>query len=516
MVMSHEDEIPEFKFELSESILQKLKLIPTNEKLTAAAGLGTLIEIFDQSGLKQEFIKCLPERKSPRSQGSYRMALNMIAGFIHGFDSLDDFDDFDKEEGIKALFGEGSPKGRTLGDFLRDFDDEHLARLNQFLSKQSYSMMRSLQNNLPEEYQPKNLVLDIDSTSHVQSGNKIEGVAWNYKSEWCLDTQEIFNQLGFCHSYDLRAGNTKSGVGAAEQVASVLLDARTPRERRLKGDVFVRGDSAYCYQEMIKEVSSRGVLFSFTAHDGTTGWKDQMDQEYLNWQPWIYTEDESKKAEARKVELPTIDVAHFYWTPKWSKKEDKKLVFPIVIKRTLDKKKFEELRRKNEQISMFHDDGYMKEDPYDYYAVVTNFPLNTATEKVIQSDAESKMKRYSPQEVLVHHQKRGNMENFIREDKNAYDLKHFPCLKLRANHAYAMLAMVSHNLLRWVALMMKPEKPHFAKKLRKRFVFAAGKVIKHAGALYLKIVAHAFKEVTRLREAWGFTPATIPSQYSSA
>ena len=158
--MSHEDEIPEFKFELSESILQKLKLIPTNEKLTAAAGLGTLIEIFDQSGLKQEFIKCLPERKSPRSQGSYRMALNMIAGFIHGFDSLDDFDDFDKEEGIKALFGEGSPKGRTLGDFLRDFDDEHLARLNQFLSKQSYSMMRSLQNNLPEEYQPKNLVLD--------------------------------------------------------------------------------------------------------------------------------------------------------------------------------------------------------------------------------------------------------------------------------------------------------------------------------------------------------------------
>ena len=62
----------------------------------------------------------------------------------------------------------------------------------------------------------------------------------------------------------------------------------------------------------------------------------------------------------------------------------------------------------------------------------------------------------------------------------------------------------------------QPEKPHFAKKLRKRFVFAAGKVIKHAGALYLKIVAHAFKEVTRLREAWGFTPATIPLQYSTA
>lgn len=506
----------DFKFEPSPSLLKRVHLIPTNERLTDAAGLGTLIEIFDQSGLKKEFISCLPKRSSPRSQGSYRLALNMIAGFIYGFDSLDDFDDFEQEEGIKALFGEDSPKGRTLGDFLRDFEPEHIERLNHFLSKMSYSMMTSLQNNLPEELKPKSLVLDIDSTSHPQSGNKIEGVAWNYKKEWCLDSQEIFNQLGFCHSYDLRSGNTKSGVGAAEQMSSALLDQRSPRERRLKGDIFVRGDSAYCFKEMIQESSTRGALFTFTAHDGTTNWKDLMQEAYLDWQPWVYSEKEITKAKERNTELAQVEVAYFYWTPPWSEKEGKKLVFPIVVKRTLDKEKFEELRRKNEQVRMFQDDGYLKEDPYDYYALVTNFPLNIATEKVTQSEAESKMKRYSVQEVFIHHQKRGNMENFIREDKNAFDLKHFPCLKLKANHAYALLAMVAHNLLRWVALTMKPDKPQFAKKLRKRFVFAAGKVIKHAGQLYLKIVSHAFKEVMKLREAWGFTPATIPSQYSSA
>ena len=512
---SHQD-ISEFKFEPSSSLLKKLHIIPTDERLTAAAGLGTLIEIFDQSGLKDEFTSCLPRRTSSRSQGSYRLALNMIAGFIYGFDTLDDFDDFQNEEGLKALFGEGSPKGRTLGDFLRDFEDEHLVKFNRFLSKMSYSMMRSLQTILPESKKPKSLILDIDSTSHPQSGNKIEGVAWNYKKEWCLDSQEIFNQLGFCHSYELRPGNTKSGAHATEQIVNSLIDMREPRERRLKGDVFVRGDSAYCYQEMIKESSSRGALFTFTAHDGTTNWKDLMQEAYLDWQPWVYSNDEILKAEIRKIELPQIDLAHFYWTPPWSQKEGKKLVFPIVIKRTLDKEKFEELRKKNEQVRMFQDDGYLKEDPYDYYAVVTNFPLNIATEKVNQSEAQSKMKRYSLQEVFIHHQGRGNMENFIREDKNAYDLKHFPCLKLKANHAYAMLAMVAHNLLRWVALAMKPEKPQFAKKLRKRFVFAAGKVIKHAGALYLKIVRHAFQEVMKLREAWGFQPAKIPLQYSSA
>jgi hypothetical protein len=362
------------------------------------------------------------------------------------------------------------------------------------------------------------MVLDIDSTSHPQSGNKIEGVAWNYKNEWCLDSQEVMSQMGFCHSYELRPGNTKSGVGASQQLSEVLIDGRTQAKKRIKGDVFVRGDSAFCNQDNIKICLERGALFTFTAHDGTTDWKDLMESTGCDWQPWVYSEEEIAKAKARGRELPQVEITRIHWTPKWSEKEGAKLVFPIVIKRTLDKEKFEELRKKNEQVRMFHDDGYMKEDPYDYYGVVTNFPLDLSTDKLVDKSEplEKKMKRYSIQEVFLHHQKRGNMENFLREGKNGYDLKHFPCLKLKANHAYGMLAMVAHNLLRWVALMMKPEKPHFAKKLRKRFVFAPGKIIKHARAVYLKIVNYAFKEVIKLRETWGFKSAKIPPQYSSA
>ena len=170
-----------------------------------------MVEIFDQSGLKEEFIKCLPDRSSPRSQGSYLLALNMICGFIHGFDCLDDYDDFKGEEAIKALFGEGTPAARTLGDFLRDFGPENLSQLNEFLGKMSWSMLASLEKNLPKSYKPKFVCLDVDSTDHPQSGNKIEGVAWNYKHHWCLDSQLAFDQMGFCHGFQLREGNTKSG-----------------------------------------------------------------------------------------------------------------------------------------------------------------------------------------------------------------------------------------------------------------------------------------------------------------
>ena len=67
---------------------------------------------------------------------------------------------------------------------------------------------------------------------------------------------------------------------------------------------------------------------------------------------------------------------------------------------------FEELRRKNSQLNLIADDGYMKADPYDYYGVVSNFPIDLATEKVQLSEKESIVKRYSLQEVIIHHQQR--------------------------------------------------------------------------------------------------------------
>lgn len=508
-----------FEFKVRKSVLNKIKIELSKEKLTASAGLGTVVEIFDQSGLAEAFMECLPKRKSHRSQGSYKLALNMICGFIHGFDCLDDHDDFKGDEAIAALFGEGTPHSRTLGDFLRDFEPEHLTKLNHFLSTMSWSMLSSFEAHLPEEYKPREVCLDIDSTDHPQSGNEMEGLAWNYKKNWCLDSQVVFDQKGLCHGFDLRAGNTKSGVGAEWLLSQAMKDGKKQRERKFEGRTFVRADSAYCHQEVIKTLNSHGVLFTLTAHDGTTGWKDQLQHEGLVWTPWVYSEDEIKKSLARERELPQLELSRFYWTPKWSVRDDAKLMFPVIVKRTLNKDKFEELRRKQSQLSLVHDDGYMKEDPYDYYAVVCNFPLDLSTERA-QLDRDvvekQKMKRYSLQEVMVHHQKRGNSENFIREEKYGYDLKHFPCLKLNANYAYGLLAMVAHNLLRYVAVMMKPEKPHFSKKLRKRFIFHAGKVVFRSRQIFLRISKHGYEEVRKLREAWGLEPETVPQQFSTA
>ena len=150
---------------------------------------------------------------------------------------------------------------------------------------------------------------------------------------------------------------------------------------------------------------------------------------------------------------------------------------PVVVKRT----------RVTDQLSLI--DGEWKP-----YGVVTNISLHD----------------WSFQEVIEHHNKRGNVENFIREEKYGYDLKHFPCLELKANHAYGLIAMAAHNLLRWAAIHENPSRPRFSKGIRRKFIYIPGKIVSHARMLVMRVSLTAFEEVNRLRQALELKPYYSP------
>ena len=76
---------------------------------------------------------------------------------------------------------------------------------------------------LPEVFKPSLAPhLSIDSTSHEQCGQKMEGVAWNYENKWCLNSQVVFDELGLNYGMQLRAGNTGNSVGARELIDSAF------------------------------------------------------------------------------------------------------------------------------------------------------------------------------------------------------------------------------------------------------------------------------------------------------
>jgi hypothetical protein len=375
--------------------LRRLKLVPCDFKLTAAAGLGTVLEVFDQTPMAKEFEKCLPSRVSPRSSGSYMLALMVIASHIHEAESLSDIAKIKGDPALEELFDDDVAAARTIGDYLRDFEPEHIDAVNQFLGKMSRALTLHLSEIQPEEFKPKDMIIDMDSTSHVHYGETIEGLAYNYKNEWCLDSQVSFNSVGFCHGLQLRPGNTKSGVDAVPLIYQSFGNTKNQRERRLSGKYFFRGDSAYCYQDVIKACLDLGVTFTLTAHDGTTKWKTLMEQEGLVWEPWEYSKEDIQRAHKQGRDLPRVELARMHWRPSWAQG---KLMFPIVIKRTW-KEESEEDRKG--QRNLFYSDSIEDRGSWEYYGVVTNWDLSRTTLT----------------QVMRHHQKRGQAENFIKEEK---------------------------------------------------------------------------------------------------
>lgn len=453
-----------------------IKFEPTKEKLTDAAGLGTLVEIFDNSPLSEGFKKCLPERVHARSHGSYRLGLTQLSSFLYGHDSIDDLKEFQSDPALEAIMRGETVAPRTMGDFLRDFEESHIRALNEYLAKMAWTIRAHLSEVLPDGQKPAEAIhASIDTTFHEQSGKKMEGLAYNYEGKWGLDSQVVFDELGLSYGFQLRPGDVGNNVDSSELIK------QTFRGKKFHDEKFLSGDSAYCNQECITTCLGLGAKFTFTAHEKWTGWTSHLP-EIDDWEPWQWSEKELKGFEAKKQTPPQIEVGRFLWYPGWA---EKKIVLNVIVKRTWVTEGQDQGLFDNKTAG-----GY-----WDYYGVVTNISLYWNTK----------------QEIIERHNKRGNAENFIKEEKYGYDLKHFPCLKLRANHAFGLLAMVAHNLLRWVALVEKPDKPHFSKKLRRRFVFIPAKVIQHARQVIMRVPVHFFREVQRLRQAWRLPLHSAPA-----
>lgn len=431
-----------------------LEIAPIDEKLTPNAGLGTWLEMFDSSPLKEAFLKALPVQLSPNASGSYELSLMLIASLLSGHDCLDDLDTFRVDPVIEQLFGGTTVAPRTMGNFLRSFTERDIEALREFLASQSHFIRQSI-----PLYQDVSPSMTLDTTPHVQTGLKMEGLAINYEGKWCLDSQVAFDEIGLCYGAQLRKGNTQSGSDFDPLLTSCFapFTVRELNRKQRRSRKYFMGDSAYCRSKVILRAMNLGLKYSLSAHDGRTQWKKHVS-EIAQWEKWKFTEEEIQWAIDNNESLPVIEVGQYLWQPRWAIN----IRIRVVVKR---------LRIE-------------KTGDWKFHAIVTNiFDM-------------------SNQGVVEHHNRRGNAENFIREGKYGYDLLNFPCQKLLANEAYLLFAMVAQNLLRWAALLIDPHHPKFSKKFRRQFLFSPAKLVRHARKMVLKVSRPFYLEVTRLRQAW--------------
>ena len=426
----------------------------TDEDLTASAGLSPVLDLLLDHPLFPELVNALPQRISNASYSTETFALILIAGFLYGYDCLEDLEQFQTNPLITERFGI-VPTAKAFGDWLRAFEPEHLDKLSEFLLHQARFARKQIDPIAP-------LTLDMDSTSHVQHGVKLEGLAYDYEGRWGLSSLSCSDELEFSHAMELRAGNVFSSVGAPEMMRKVFPHLKYTDPK------FYRADSAFCNQECIEEAVRLGCKFTITAH-GNTGWEARVG-EVQSWRPWAWTPEEKEAFTEKKEEPPRIELGSFVYQPGWSEN----LRFYIVVKRTWKR------------------DPQLQSDRWFHYAIVTNWNL-------FQNPLQT---------VLEFHNKRGNSENVIREHKYAYDLKHFPCKRMSANQAYALFALIAHNHLRTIALLDNREHPLYAKRLRFKFIYFPGKIVRHARRQILKFTQSHWKEVLVMTTAWAETRPT--------
>src|SRR4051812_35911932 len=108
-----------------------------DDSYSAAGGIPALIDLFTGSSVFHQLRNCIPGRRSNYSYDSVQFALTLFAGFLQGYDCLDDLDHLQHDAAVQEKLKE-IPSSRTMGEFLRDFTLEQRNSFSALLTDQAF------------------------------------------------------------------------------------------------------------------------------------------------------------------------------------------------------------------------------------------------------------------------------------------------------------------------------------------------------------------------------------------
>jgi hypothetical protein len=415
---------------------ENIVLEKTNKVLSANSGLIFLNQLIEQLDLEHKLSKFLPVKKKERGITSFTKFKSALLSFGAGSDCLDDFDVL-RDEGLYKELCMGGVSSRALGDFLRSFSSLSLENLGDELGDIALNLRLRTH---PDEL---NFILAMDSTPHEQTGLKMEGVTWNYKNLWCLDSQNAYDQFGYSYGFDLRAGNTFSAEGSEVMIRKIFkkIPARMKR--------FFRADSAYGRVTVYNELINANARFAIVLKENLGKYvrKMQMNKNSMKWVKTKVNFFDSSECETACGLYPMKNLA------------GGKTYLRVVFIRSIIKGK---------QLSLLDNPS---EDGYQYYSIITNMDRSEKNDD----------------DIIEFYRARGNTENYIREQKNGYDFHHFPCKKLSANKAYGLMGTIAYNLMRNLSFYIS-EGGCFAKKVRNKLIKLPCQVVRHARRLTVRLM----------------------------
>ncbi|WP_368652261.1 IS1380 family transposase [Ornithinibacillus sp. 4-3] len=96
---------------------------------------------------------------------------------------------------------------------------------------------------------------------------------------------------------------------------------------------------------------------------------------------------------------------------------------------------------------------------------------------------------FSPKDIVLAYQKRGTMENYIKEAKNGFGLDKMNSHSFQVNEVRMMLSLLAYNLTNWLRTLCFPkeQKKMQIETIRTRIIKVASKLVKSGRSLYFKL-----------------------------
>jgi hypothetical protein len=392
-----------------------------DENLVSHAGLVPVMALAEQAGLSELISGKVSLGATWVKSAGVNPAgkiTSIVAGMAAEADSIDDLDVV-RSGGMPRVFGEVYACA-TLGQFLREFTHGHCLQLASAARAHLINLVQ--RTGLLAGIETRAYV-DIDSLLRPVYGHAKQGAGFGHTKiagkqvlrrglsplATTISTEQGAPVLA---GIRLRGGKTGSGKGAASMVREAIATARAAGA---SGEILVRGDSAYGNSAVVAACVKAKVWFSVVLTKSRPVNAAIATIADDAWVPVRYpgavvdpdTGELISDAEVAEVEFPAFASTKHPVTAR------------LIVRRVRDKAKPDELF-----------------DVWRYHPFFTN-----TTEPTVEAD-------------LTH--RRHAIVETVFADLIDGPLAHLPSGRFNANSAWALCAMITHNLLRAAGTLTSP------------------------------------------------------------
>jgi hypothetical protein len=345
--------------------------------------------------------------------------------------SLEDLRELTHEEGLMKLIGRDAiPEPDTAGDWLRRMGDRQSERMGLMgLDNVRWKLNeRILKRDGITEY-----TLDADATEIL--GEKAEALFTYNGDKGYMPMVGYLYETAICIYDEFREGNVAPASG--QKAFYLECKRRMPKGKGIRR---YRADSASYQAELLNQLEEDGVKYAITADQDAAVKKVIALIDPKEW------------------EEPVVGCGYELAETVHCMNETKK-AFRLVVKR--------ELRRQGELFEV-------KGVPYFYHAVATNW---------LEEEKNT-------EEALKWHNQRGQSENFNKELKIGLGMERMPCGQSYANAVFFRIGVIAYNLFIGFKRLACPESwvKQTIATFRWKMVQVAGRIVKHAGEVILKLM----------------------------